>query len=213
MSTLLHLDSSARRPSFSRELSACVADAWRAAHPAGEYVHRDLAADPVPPIGQAWTEICDAVLTAGITDPRHYVDVVRTPEQVAAWAVVESLLTELLAADVVLIGAPMYNFSVPAALKAWIDQVTFPRMSLRGRAFVVAGARGGTYAPGTPRAPFDHHERYLRDFFSGHFDVVDVRFLHAELTNALVDPHLAAREGERVASREAAWCAAAEAVL
>ena len=56
-------------------------------------------------------------------------------------------------------------------------------------------------------------ERYLRDFFGGHFDVVDVRFLHAELTNALVDPHLAAREGERVASREAALRAAAEAVL
>jgi FMN-dependent NADH-azoreductase len=78
---------------------------------------------------------------------------------------------------------------------------------------VVAGARGGTYAPGTPRAPFDHHERYLRDFFAGHFDVVDVRFLHAELTNALVDPRLAAREGERVASRAAALRAAAEVVL
>jgi FMN-dependent NADH-azoreductase len=77
-------------------------------------------------------------------------------------------------------------------------------MSLRGKAFVIAGARGGTYAPGTPRAPFDHHERYLRDFIAGHYDVDDVRFVHAELTNALVDPHLAAREGERVASREAA---------
>jgi len=210
VSNLLHLDSSARRPSFSRELSACVAQAWRAAHPDGEHVHRDLAAEPVPPIGQAWTEICDAVLTAGITDPARYAEVVRTPAQRTAWAVVEPLLAELLAADVVLIGAPMYNFGVPAALKAWIDQVTFPRMSLRGRTFVVAGARGGTYGPGTPRAPFDHHERYLRDFFAGHFDVTDVRFLHSELTNALVDPHLAAREGDRVASRAAALRAAAE---
>ena len=155
-------------------------------------------------IGEAWTEICDALLTAGITDPARYADVVETPEQRRAWAVVEPLLAELLEADVVLIGAPMYNFSIPAALKTWIDQVTFPRMSLRGKVFVIAGARGGTYAPGTPRAPFDHHEAYLRDFIAGHYDVADVRFVHAELTNALVDPHLAPRDGERAASLEAA---------
>ena len=199
MSHLLHLDSSARRQSFSRELSARYADAWT-----GTRTYRDLAADPVPVIGEAWTEICDALLTAGITDPAHYADVVETPEQRKAWAIVEPLLTELLEADVVLIGAPMYNFSIPAALKTWIDQVTFPRMSLRGKAFVIAGARGGTYAPGTPRAPFDYHERYLRDFIAGHYDVDDVRFVHAELTNALVDPHLAARDGERAASRRQA---------
>ncbi|VVJ16795.1 FMN-dependent NADH-azoreductase (EC [Amycolatopsis camponoti] len=199
MSHLLHLDSSARRASFSRELSARYAATW-----AGTRTYRDLAADPVPVIGEAWTEICDALLTASITNPAHYADVVETPAQKQAWAIVEPLLTELLEADVVLIGAPMYNFSIPAALKTWIDQVTFPRMSLRGKAFVVAGARGGTYAPGTPRAPFDHHERYLRDFFAGHYDVDDVRFVHAELTNALVDPHLAAREADRVASRRQA---------
>jgi FMN-dependent NADH-azoreductase len=208
LSHLLHLDSSARRSSFSRELSRRFADAWCAAHPDGRYTYRDLAADPVPMIGEAWTEICDALLAGGVTDPARYAEVVRTPRQRAAWAVVDPLLAELLAADVVLIGAPMYNFGIPAALKAWIDQVTFPRMSLRGRRFVVAGARGGTYAPGTPRAPFDHHERYLRDFVAGHFDVTDVRFVHAELTNALVDPLLAAREPERVASREAALRAA-----
>jgi FMN-dependent NADH-azoreductase len=207
---LLHLDSSARHRSFSRELTGRFATAWRAANPGGSWTYRDLAADPVPPIGEAWTEICDALLAGGVTDPAHYAEVVRTAPQRAAWAVVEPLLAELLAADVVLIGAPMYNFSVPAALKAWIDQVTFPRMSLRGRRFVIAGARGGTYAPGTPRAPFDHHERYLRDFIAGHYDVTDVRFIHAELTNAVVDPLLAAREPERVASRAAALAAAGE---
>jgi FMN-dependent NADH-azoreductase len=199
VSHLLHLDSSARRQSFSRELSARYADAWT-----GTRTYRDLAADPVPVIGEAWTEICDALLTAGITDPAHYADVVETPEQRKAWAIVEPLLAELLEADVVLIGAPMYNFSIPAALKTWIDQVTFPRMSLRGKAFVIAGARGGTYSAGTPREPFDYHERYLRDFIAGHYDVDDVRFVHAELTNALVDPHLAARDGERAASRRQA---------
>ncbi|HET6707950.1 FMN-dependent NADH-azoreductase [Amycolatopsis sp.] len=199
MPHLLHLDSSARRSSFSRELSARYAAGWT-----GTRTYRDLAADPVPVIGEAWTEICDALLGNGVTEPTHYATVVETPDQKTAWAIVEPLLNELLEADVVLIGAPMYNVSIPAALKAWIDQVTFPKMSLRGKQFVITGARGGTYAEGTPRAPFDHHERYLRDFIAGHYDVDDVRFVHAELTNALVDPHLAARDGERKASREAA---------
>ncbi|MGV9362767.1 FMN-dependent NADH-azoreductase [Amycolatopsis sp. NPDC003731] len=199
MPHLLHLDSSARRSSFSRELSARYAAGWT-----GTRTYRDLAADPVPVIGEAWTAICDALLATGITDPAHYADVVGTPEQKRAWAIVEPLLAELLEADVVLIGAPMYNFSIPAALKSWIDQVTFPKMDLSGKKFVIAGARGGTYAEGTPRAPFDHHERYLRDFIAGHYGVDDVRFVHAELTNALVDPHLAARDGERRKSLEAA---------
>jgi FMN-dependent NADH-azoreductase len=193
MSTLLHLDASARRDSFSRRLSAHFADTWRRGRPDSGYRYRDLAADPVPFISEGWTSLCDAVLSAGITDTDRYADAVSTPAQRAAWAIVEPLLAELVAADTVLIGTPMYNFSVPAALKAWLDQVTFPRMSLRGKRFVVAGARGGTYLPGTPRAPFDHEERYLRDFFAGHFDVEDVVFVHAELTNALADPRLADR--------------------
>ena len=211
-STLLHLDASARSNSFSRRLSARFAQLWRAAHPDGGYTYRDLGKHPVPLITEAWTEICDAVLSREITDIGRYHEAVTTPAQREAWAVIEPLLAELVAADTVLIGTPMYNFSVPAALKAWVDQVTFPRMSLRGRRFVVAGARGGTYLPGTPRAPFDHEERYLRDFFSGHFDVEDVVFVHAELTNALVDPRLADRRADHGASVEAALARIAELV-
>ncbi|MGC7100552.1 FMN-dependent NADH-azoreductase [Amycolatopsis lurida] len=207
MTHLLHLDSSARRDSFSRQLTARFAELWRAAHPGAEYTYRDLAADPVPLIGEAWTEICDQLLTHGITDPARYPEVVRTDAQRAAWAVVSPLLDELLAADLVLIGAPMYNFSVPAALKTWIDQVTFPRMSLAGRAFVVVNARGGSYEPGTPREAFDHQERYLRDFFAGHYDVTDVTFVNTELTNAVVDPSLSELDGKRLASHAAALAA------
>ncbi|MFI7675267.1 FMN-dependent NADH-azoreductase [Actinophytocola sp. NPDC049390] len=203
-STLLHLDASARTRSFSRRLSARFAEQWRAAHHDGRYLYRDLAKDPVPHITEPWTEICDAVLGQGITDIDRYKEAVMTPSQHEAWAVVAPLLDELVAADTVLIGTPMYNFSVPSALKAWLDQVTFPRMSLRGRRFVVAGARGGTYLPGTPRAPYDHEERYLRDFFAGHFDVTDVVFVHAELTNALVDPRLADRMDAQEVSLAAA---------
>ncbi|GAB2942650.1 FMN-dependent NADH-azoreductase [Nonomuraea fastidiosa] len=188
---LLHLDASARRTSFSRRLSRLYAETWRTAHPQAGYAYRDLAANPVPHIGEAWTEICDHILEREITDIARYREAVRTPAQRAAWAIVEPLLQEVVAAEVILIGTPMYNYSIPSSLKAWLDQITFPKMSLRGRSFVVTSARGGAYGPGTPREPYDHQERYLRDFFKGHFGVDDVTFIHAELANARLDPALA----------------------
>lgn len=188
---LLHLDASARRASFSRKLSGLYAETWRKAHPGERYVYRDLAANPVPHIGEAWTELCDHILEHEITDIARYREAVRTPAQERAWAVVEPLLEEVVAAEVVLIGTPMYNYSIPSSLKAWIDQITFPKMSLKGRSFVIVSARGGAYGPGTPRESVDHQERYLRDFLNGHFAVDDVTFFHAELANARLDPALA----------------------
>ncbi|SES39937.1 FMN-dependent NADH-azoreductase [Actinokineospora terrae] len=207
MPHLLHLDASARSRSLSRALTARFAHAWRAADQDGRYTYRDLATDPPPPIGQAWTEICDDLLRQGITDPARYPEVVTTPERAAAWAIVEPLLDEVLAADIVLIGSPMYNYSVPGVLKTWIDQITFPRMSFKGKGFVVISARGGAYGPGAPKAPFDHQERYLRDFFAGHFAVEDARFLSVELSNTRVDPvlgHLTADHRDSAARAETA---------
>ncbi|MEV6274348.1 NAD(P)H-dependent oxidoreductase [Nocardia sp. NPDC051832] len=191
MTALLHLDASARRNSLSRELGAAFVAAWRAEHPDGQYRYRDLAADPVPFIDEAWTELCDRVLANGATDLDRLAELAETPAQRAAWAIVEPLLAEVRAADVVLIGTPMYNYSIPASLKAWLDQITFPRMSLAPTRFVVAGARGGAYAPGAPKERFDYQERYLRDFFAGHFAVEDAVFLNAELANSRQDPLLA----------------------
>jgi FMN-dependent NADH-azoreductase len=192
---LLHLDSSPRTQAFSRILSQAFATSWD-----GSRSYRDLSANPVPPIDGAWTELCDYILEHEITDIRRYGEAARTDGQQRAWAVVRPLLAELAAADVVLIGAPMYNFSITSALKAWIDQVTFPKMSLAGRTFVVTGARGGAYGPGTPRERYDHHERYLRDFFEGHFAVTDCHFIHVELVNSRLDPALASRRDQHEAS-------------
>ncbi|NUS94548.1 MAG: FMN-dependent NADH-azoreductase [Nocardia sp.] len=191
MATLLHLNASARRRSISRHVGDAFAESWRGAHPDGTYVERDLAADPVPHIGEAWTELCDYMLANGITDIDRYPEAVRTSDQAAAWSIVEPLLAELVAADVVLIATPMYNYSIPSALKAWLDQVTFPRISLTGRRLVVATSRGGAYSPGSAKAEFDYQERYLRDFFAGHFAVRDTTFIAAELANSRIDPHLA----------------------
>src|SRR5256885_15645245 len=126
MNTLLHIDASPRRRSFSRELSAAFVEAWRDHNPETTIVYRDLAAQPVPSIGEAWTELCDEVMRRGITEPSRLSEAVTTPDQRAAWAVVEPLLAELVAADVVVIGTPMHNYSIAATLKAWLDQVTFP---------------------------------------------------------------------------------------
>ncbi|MFV8052369.1 FMN-dependent NADH-azoreductase [Mycobacterium sp. 48b] len=191
MTTLLHIDASARSRSVSRQIGAEFARSWRAACPSGRYLYRDVAADPVPFIGEGWTELCDAVLAAGGTDLDRLEGLARTPEQATAWAIVAPLLSELRAADVVLIATPMYNYSIPASLKAWLDQVTFPRMSLAPRRFVVATARGGAYSPGSPKAAFDYQERFLRDFVAGHYAVADTVFINAEMANALVDPALA----------------------
>ncbi|MFE6503482.1 NAD(P)H-dependent oxidoreductase [Kitasatospora sp. NPDC057738] len=211
MPQLLHLDASARRSSFSRRIGAAFAEAWRAEAPQGTCTYRDLAAEPVPPIGEAWTTICDTLLREGIVEPDRYAEAVRTDAERAAWAVLEPLLAELLAADVVLIGSPMYNFGVPAQLKLWIDQVTFPKMNLRPRRFVVASAQGGSYRPGMPRAPFDHQTRYLVDFFHGHYAVEDTLVIGAELANATVDPALAERLPQHEASLAAALTEATEA--
>ncbi|MGW4635319.1 FMN-dependent NADH-azoreductase [Nocardia sp. NPDC004415] len=191
MTHLLHLDASARPTSVSRGLGAEFVQSWRAAGATGTYTYRDLAAQPTPFIDAGWTELCDAVLAAGRTDLHRLADLATTPAAKAAWRIVEPLLAEVLAADVILIGTPMYNYSIPAALKAWLDQVTFPRMSLGQRRFVVVSARGGAYSPGAPKAAFDYQERYLRDFFAGHFAVTDTTFVHAELANAVQDPNLA----------------------
>ncbi|MBL1077382.1 NAD(P)H-dependent oxidoreductase [Nocardia sp. 2] len=207
MTTLLHLDASARRNSLSREVGAAFATAWRAQHPEGGYLHRDLAADPIPFIGEGWAQLCDRVLAQPVTDLDRLAELVDSPEQARAWAIIEPLLAEVRAADVVLIGTPMYNYSIPAGLKAWLDQITFPRMSLAPRRFVVATARGGAYSPGTPKAGYDYQERYLRDFFVGHFAVEDTVFINAELANSRQDPalaHLRAKHDESFAAALAA---------
>jgi FMN-dependent NADH-azoreductase len=188
---LLHLDSSARASSVSRRLGAEFRRGWSQSSGSHTTTYRDLALDPPPPITEAWTEICDNLLRDQIFELDQLHRGVRTAAQAEAWAVVEPLLAELVAADIVLVSAPMYNFGIPAALKAWIDQVTFPRMDLGHRRFVVVAARGGNYLPGMPRHPFDHHARYLSDFFQGHYNVPAPQVITVEWANSRVDPALA----------------------
>ncbi len=205
MMKLLHLDASARTGSLSRRIAAEVVATLRGVDQSLEYRYRDLAAQPVPHISEAWTEICDNLMGAGITELDRLHEGARTPAQRAAWSIVAPLLAELVAAQVVLVATPMYNYSVPSALKAWIDQVTFPRMDLGQRRFVIVAARGGAYGPGTPKEGVEHQTRYLSDFVQGHFSVAEPELVAVDLANARVDPLLAHHRSEHEASVRAAF--------
>ena len=105
----------------------------------------------------------------------------------------EKVLQEFLDADVVVIGAPMYNFSIPSQLKAWIDRIavkgkTFayseygPKGLAGDKTVIIASARGGFYGESSPVAAWDHQEAYLRTLF-GFLGVTDIRFLRPEGVN------------------------------
>ncbi len=113
-----------------------------------------------------------------------------TPAQRETISVSDALVDELLAADTIVIGAPMYNFTISAPLKAWIDQIVRvgrtvlfgqngPQGVLKGKKVVVVTSRGGAYRPGTPTAQYDHQEQYLRHIL-GFIGLTDVTFIHAE---------------------------------
>ena len=208
LSHLLHIDSSARRSSFSREVADVFADRWRELQPGASYTYRDLAVDPVPPVDEARTEIAAQAAVAGVRDFADMSPVVRTPAQVKSWAIAQPLIEEVLAADVMLIASPMYNYSLPATLKAWIDQISFPWLPLAGRTAVVVTARGGAYGPGTPREPHDFQAPYLRAYFET-LGLTDLHFIHTELTLALHVPFLADYRPAHESSRAEALAAAA----
>ena len=174
---LLHIDSSPLGTnSVSRDLTRRIVAQWQSAHPATAVDYLDLAvAAPSHLDGDSLgfrLGLAEATLTEA---------------QKRENAVSERLVSQFLAADVVVLGAPMYNFSVPSQLKAWIDRVaqvgrTFkytesgPVGLAGGKTVIVASTRGGAYGA----APqMDHQESYLRTVF-GFLGITDVRFVRAE---------------------------------
>lgn len=177
---LLHIDSSPMlETSVTRRLTVHFVRRWRERFPDGQLIRRDLGHAP-PPHPDALT-LEAAALPASARNAR---------QQVAA-AHADVLLEELEAADVVLIGAPLYNFSVPSGLKAWFDLVSRPGRTFRygrdghegllaGKAVVVVSARGGYYEvpAGCPDGE-DLLEQQIRSYF-GFMGLSDIHFVHAE---------------------------------
>lgn len=205
--TLLHIDSSAGAAddSVSRRLTGLFARTWRAHNGTAAHRHRDLAADPVPPLRPAYAALGRRVEREGFVPPAKVPALIGNAAEEREWELTLPLITELLAADTVLLGVPMYNFSVPASLKAWIDRVTFPgayadpdtgERLLRDTRVVVVMARGGGYGPGTPREHHDFQTPYLKTYF-GNLGVApeNLHLIAAELTLVGLLPHLDGLEG------------------
>jgi FMN-dependent NADH-azoreductase len=164
---LLHIDSSALGGySVSRQLSADIVAELKRQTPDVEISYLDLAAEPLAHWTPAVADASTAEATLG-----------------------NALVEEFLAADIVVIGAPMYNFGISSQLKAWIDRVAVAGKTFRytengveglakGKQVIIASSRGGLYVEG-PFAAFDHQETYLRAVF-GFIGVNDLTFVRAE---------------------------------
>ncbi|QZI69197.1 FMN-dependent NADH-azoreductase [Pseudomonas protegens] len=184
MSRVLIIESSARQQdSVSRQLTQTFIQQWQAAHPGDSITVRDLARSPVPHL--------DANLLGGWMKPAEQRN---AAEQASLQRSIE-LTDELLAADVLVLAAPMYNFAIPSTLKAWLDHVlragvtfkytdTGPQGLLTGKRAYVLTARGGIYAGSSA----DHQEPYLRQVM-GFIGIHDVEFIHAEGLNLGGDFH------------------------
>lgn len=178
MSRILVIESSARQAgSVSRQLTADFIAQWQAAHPQDEVKVRDLAKQPVPHL--------DETLLGGWMKPAEQ----QSEAEKAAAARSNQLTDEVLAADVLVLAAPMYNFAIPSTLKAWLDHVlragvtfkyteTGPQGLLTGKRAYVLTARGGIYAG----SGMDHQEPYLRQALA-FIGIHDVQFIHAEGLN------------------------------
>lgn len=178
MAQVLVIESSARQQgSVSRQLTEQFLAHWQAVHPADRISVRDLAVEPVPHL--------DANLLGGWMTPAEQ----QSEAEKAALALSNTLTDEVLAADVLVLAAPMYNFTIPSTLKAWLDHVlragvTFqytesgPQGLLSGKRAFVLTARGGIYAGGS----MDHQEPYLRQALA-FIGIHDVSFIHAEGLN------------------------------
>ncbi|MES2740592.1 MAG: NAD(P)H-dependent oxidoreductase [Pseudomonadota bacterium] len=179
---ILHIDSSALGDaSVSRKLTAATVAHLREKHADASVVYRDLAAEALPHVTGPLLQI-----VRGPADANQTV----SPELTQQAALSETLLLELLAADVLVVGAPMYNFSVPSSLKAWIDRVlvagrTFsytasgPKGLVVGKRVIIASARGSAMS-GTPyETAMDHQEAYLKAVFN-FIGVTDLTIVRAE---------------------------------
>jgi FMN-dependent NADH-azoreductase len=175
---LLHIDSSVLAAnSVSRQLTASTVAQWQANHPGTSVDYLDLASDA--PSHLSADSLGFRSGAEGLNDTQKREN-----------AVSEALVSQFLAADVIVIGAPLYNFSIPSQLKAWIDRVAQPGRTFKytekgpqglatGKTVIVASTRGGVYSTSDAGRSMEHQESYLQTVF-GFFGITDVRFVRAE---------------------------------
>ena len=174
---LLHIDSSVLGPhSVSRQVSAAIVDRLRLETPNLAITYRDLSSTPL-------AHLSGSHLAAAQGAPA---EAALAQDLAAGQAVME----EFLAADIVVLGAPMYNFTIPSQLKAWIDRIVVAGKTFKygaqgveglagNKRAIIAVSRGGFYGAGTPMAVGEHLETYLRWVF-GFIGVTNLEFIPAD---------------------------------
>jgi FMN-dependent NADH-azoreductase len=177
---VLHIDSSILGDnSVSRALTHQIVEQYRASDPATTVDYLDLAKNAPTHLDSH---------SIGFRAPPQATAL--TPRQVEENAISEQLVSQFLAADVVVIGAPLYNFTVPTQLRAWIDRIAQPGRTFGytdkgphglagGKTVVIASTRGGVYSTSEGGRAMEHQETYLQTVF-GFLGITDVRFVRAE---------------------------------
>jgi FMN-dependent NADH-azoreductase len=177
---LLHIDSSVLAAnSVSRQLTAQIVAQWQTNHPDTAVDYLDLAVDAPSHLSADSLGFRLAPGAVGLTEAQQREN-----------RISEALVSQFLAADVIVVGAPLYNFSVPSQLKAWIDRIaqvgrTFkytdkgPQGLAGGKIVLVASTRGGAYSTTEGGRALEHQESYLQAFF-GFLGITDVRIVRAE---------------------------------
>jgi FMN-dependent NADH-azoreductase len=193
MPTLLHLDASPRgNYSVSRQLSTAAVKAWKAKNPDGTIVERDLPKTALTFVDMEW-------IVGAFSAPDQHTD-----GNKRALAISDELVAEVLAADEIIIGTPMYNFAIPAVLKAWIDHVVRAGKTFRytatgvdglakGRKVIVAVASGGVYEEASGMSAYNYEIPYLRHIL-GFIGISDVTFVQAGGTTAVAQGTISAEE-------------------
>jgi FMN-dependent NADH-azoreductase len=184
MARLLHIDSSPRgERSHSRRLTREFVEAWKQAHPGDVVIYRDVGRNPVPHVDEPW-------IAAAYTPPEQ-----RTPQLQEAIRISDQLVDEFLAADVYVIGIPMYNFSVPSVFKAYIDQIVrigrtftfepensanpYKALVLGKKMFIITARGDSGFEPGERNEKLNYQDPYLRTIF-GFIGITDITFIHVE---------------------------------
>ena len=191
MPTLLHLNASPRGDySVSRQLSRAAVKAWKSKNPAGTVIERDLTKTALTFVDMEW-------IVGAFSAPDQH-----TEANKHALAISDELVAEVLAANEIIIGTPMYNFAIPAVLKAWIDHVvragkTFQYTAtgvdglVKGRKVVVAVASGGIYDEASGMTAYNYEIPYLRHIL-GFIGITDVTFVQAGGTMAVAQGKISA---------------------
>ncbi|QYO66957.1 FMN-dependent NADH-azoreductase [Leptolyngbya sp. 7M] len=184
MSHLLHLDASPRgERSHSRRMTKEFIEQWKKTHPNDTVTYRDIGRNPIPHVDELW-------IAAAFSPPEQH-----TPELREAIRLSDELVDEFLAADVYVIGVPMYNFSVPSVFKAYIDQIVrvgrtvafepndtanvFKPLVLGKKMFIIESRGDSGFHPGGQYEKMNYHDPYLVTVF-GFMGITDITFIHVE---------------------------------